>query len=61
VQIGCVRHWRGHSRITVMIGGSAFQGLFEAQLRAFATTLLNGPHKSKEMEKEMASQELGKG
>ena len=44
-----------------MIGGSAFQGLFEAQLRAFATTLLNGPHKSKEMEKEMASQELAKG
>jgi hypothetical protein len=44
-----------------MIGGSAFQGLFEAQLRAFATTLLNGPQKSKEMKKEMASQELGKG
>ena len=51
VQIGCIRHWRGHSRVTVMIGGSAFQGLFKAQLRAFATMLLNGDQKSKESKK----------
>jgi len=38
-----------------------FQGLFKAHLRAFAAVLLNGPQKSKEMKKEMASQELGKG
>jgi hypothetical protein len=44
-----------------MIGGSAFQGRFEAQLRAFATTLLNGPQKSKESKKEIICRELGKG
>ena len=61
VQIGCIRHWKCHSSITVVIRGSCVQGPFKAYRRAFATTLLNGPQKSKESKKETTYKELRRG
>jgi hypothetical protein len=40
---------------------ACIQGLFKAQLRAFATALLEKPQKSKESEKETTKKELGEG
>ena len=61
VQIDCIRHWKYHSSITVLIRGSAFPGLFKAKLRVFATTLVNGLQKKAESKKETTCYELQKG
>jgi hypothetical protein len=41
-----------------MMNRSVHPRAFKAKLRAFATTLLNGPYKSKESKKETTCQEL---
>jgi hypothetical protein len=51
----------GSADLVVVIRRSCVLRAFSGITSAFATTLLNGPQKSKEMKKEMASQELGKG